>query len=171
MGAPGALIKPAVAAAGQALVRQQDGSWVPEYVAKQQDLDDVREELDQHHHDDRYYPRDRDTGWLAPTFSAGWSDYAAPYGPVRYRRTADGMVTIKGLASKTAGSTATAFVLPAGFRPATNDLIFAQMSDVGGGTIATRIDVQPNGTVYNPLANTAVAWPWISFSLSFQADQ
>jgi microcystin-dependent protein len=40
--------------AGQALVRLPSGEWVAEYVARQQDLDDLRRELEEHHHDARY---------------------------------------------------------------------------------------------------------------------
>ena len=56
-----------------------------------------------------------DSAWIVPTLTGGHSHYAAPYGPVRYRKLASGLVVCDGLMTVgTAG--AQAYVFPAGYR-------------------------------------------------------
>jgi hypothetical protein len=62
-----------------------------------------------------------DTAWqiagTAAGFQNGWANYVAPYGPVRWRKLASGLVLMEGLMqSGTLG--ATAITLPVGWRPA-----------------------------------------------------
>lgn len=101
--------------------------------------------------------------WFDPTFNAGWSNYAAPYGPVKYGKLPDGMVIIKGLAAS-AGTTGTAFTLPVGYRPA-QTLLFRR--DVNGSW--ARLDINASGDVF---LNPNVAAPYLSFETTmFMAEQ
>lgn len=62
-----------------------------------------------------------DSAWqiagVAAGFTNGWVNYAAPYGPLRWRKLSSGLVLLEGLIqSGTLGSTA--ITLPVGWRPA-----------------------------------------------------
>lgn len=63
------------------------------------------------------------TPWEAVTYQNGWSDYSSSWQGVRYRRTAEHLVIIQGLAGAGTQSSGTPiFTLPVGFRPG-NDLL------------------------------------------------
>lgn len=168
MGTPGALLKPAVADTGQALVRQADGTWVPDYVARQQDLDDPRQEFEGHRHDERY---GGETPWAdSPSLTGGWTHYASSYGPIRYRKTRAGVVMVEGLGTKSGGASVTLMTLPAGFRPG-RTLIFNQRADVSGtGETSLRVDVDTAGAIILATTSTASVVNRCSFTLSFYAD-
>lgn len=96
-----------------------------------------------------------------------WWNYAAPYGPVRYCKTADGIVYIKGIVqySSTTGNNlvAPAGALPVGCRPG-QTLLLQAISSAGGGR---RLDVLADGSLYQydiPLN------AWLSLNLSFKAE-
>jgi hypothetical protein len=101
-----------------------------------------------------------DTSWTIPTLLNGWVQYADPYGPVRFRKLASGLVVINGLmASGTAG--ATAFTLPVGYRPGpqvgggARDHIY--QCAVGGGVQAEACRIHSNGDV-RPQGAATSAW-------------
>lgn len=97
--------------------------------------------------------------WQVPTI-AGWSSYGGSYLPAAYRRTASGIVTMRGLIS---GTTATAnhvlFTLPVGNRPA-HKLMFAVVGNLG----STRIDVNPDGTVSLTGTASGAAFAFLSLA-------
>lgn len=106
-----------------------------------------------------------DSGWQVPAYAAGWSDYAAPYGPVRYRKLPDGMVIIEGLAQSPAGlASVTLFTLPVGYRPGVQMLY---RRDLNGNWV--RVDISTGGAVF--LVGWAAAVPYISLeSMIFMAE-
>lgn len=63
-----------------------------------------------------------DSGWQvvgsggAPAFTNSWGSFGAPWGVPRFRRLANGLVVMSGLASNASSVTTVAFTLPAGYR-------------------------------------------------------
>lgn len=107
-----------------------------------------------------------------PTGATGvgnWWNYAAPYGPVRFCKTADGTVHIKGLIqySSTAGSNYIVPVggLPAGCRPSQTLLRHVYTS---ADAVNHRCDISADGSLYQydiPLNM------WVSLDFCFKAEQ
>jgi len=102
--------------------------------------------------------------WTTPTLGTGWTQYGdAAYGPLKYSRDAIGNVWIRGLLV-TDGTTATAFNLPAGCRP--GEILIIGSQDV---TAAAPVFVSSDGNVGQWLGASVRAW--VSFSVSFRAEQ
>lgn len=102
-----------------------------------------------------------DTGWLAPVFTNGWTSYAAPFGPVGYRKL-NGVVFLRGLAQTGTLNTAI-FTLPVGYRPTLNLRIPAIAADAFAQTA-----INATGEV---VQLTASSNTWHSVMCSFIADQ
>lgn len=107
-----------------------------------------------------------DVGWLTPTLKNGWTNYGAGYGPIGYRKLANGMVIMRGLA---AGGTGVIFTLPAGFRPdASQSLLFTSFANPN---VACRIDVGPSGDVTVNSYMTGGGNAWVSLApVTFLAE-
>lgn len=103
-----------------------------------------------------------DTGWQSPVYVNGWSDYAAPYGPTQYRRL-NGVVYMRGLAQN-GTLNSTIFNLPAGFRPANVNLLFASV----GNEAFSDLRVTTTGDVIQQGATSNV---WQTIACSFIAEQ
>lgn len=105
-----------------------------------------------------------DADWILPTLGASWVNYAAPYGPVRYRKLASGMVVMEGLMSSGTVN-GTAFTLPVGYRPlpqvggATRDRIF--QCALGASTVGEACRINDLGAVRPSVAG---AQTWIDMS-------
>lgn len=94
-----------------------------------------------------------------PAFQHSWADYGSPYASAAFLKDALGFVHFVGvLQSGTLGSTA--FTLPPGFRPATDEL-FVVMSNNAAG----RLDVNSDGTVVpqSPSSNLNVSLSGVTF--------
>lgn len=94
-------------------------------------------------------PPDLSTDWvyLTSPYSNGWVDYGSIYSPIGYRRTAEGLVMLRGLIKSGTVQT-TIFVLPTGFRP--NPGMDHEYNYIvpASGSGAARIEVLPgDGTV------------------------
>ena len=100
------------------------------------------------------------TDWILPTLGASWVNYAAPYGPARFRKLASGLVVMEGLISSGTVN-GTAFTLPVGYRPlpqvggATRDRIFH--CAMGGSTAAESVRINDLGAV-RPSVSQAQSW-------------
>lgn len=106
-----------------------------------------------------------DTGWITPTLSNGWGQYAG-WEPFAYRRI-NGVVYLRGLIS---GGTTTdgtlIFNLPVGFRPAAGTT--GKHMPVASSNNIGVIKVRENGNVE---CGTPVNASWLSFAgVSFPAD-
>lgn len=106
-----------------------------------------------------------DTGWIAPTLSNGWGQYAG-WEPFGYRRI-NGVVYLRGLIS---GGTTTdgtlLFTLPTGFRPAVGTT--GKHISVASSNSIGVIKVREGGEVQ---CGTPVNASWLSFAgVSFPAD-
>ena len=95
----------------------------------------------------------------------GWVAYGA-YGHAipQYTKSADGIVTIKGLIKDGSTTNGRLMVqLPAGYRPK-NALTFSVPTSVGAG----RVDIDANGFIISRVTDAA----WTSFSgISYMAEQ
>lgn len=101
--------------------------------------------------------------WVTPTLQNGWASAVDPDG-VRCTRRA-GIVTITGTmigGSFSGASTDHAFVLPAGFRPRSNSVVYAYTPAAGAFPIVVKAD----GGVYG-LA--ALSGQGVSFNISYAA--
>lgn len=97
---------------------------------------------------------------VAPSYTDGnWSDYGGGFTGVSYWRDAIGLVHLRGLALTAVARAigVTIFTLPAGFRPAAQE-IFAQHGP--GGIV--RVDVAAAGNVYLQTALNAADWVSLS---------
>lgn len=75
--------------------------------------------------------------WQTPTLTNGWVNYGSGYNTAAYMKDSLGFVHLKGLI-KSGTMTATAFTLPAGYRPiATYDIVVLSNGTVGGVEITT----------------------------------
>jgi len=98
--------------------------------------------------------------WHTPTFINGWVDYdTTVWQGARYRKMADGMVTIQGLVKN--GTSGNIFVLPDSYRPAKN-LVFATVAN----NVWSRLDVNGDGNVNWAVGGTNA---FVSISVSFFA--
>ncbi len=91
----------------------------------------------------RYYPYTFN-GWTNLPLQSTWVAFdAANYSPPTYTKSADGIVTVRGLI-KNGPTTAGTFIaqLPPGYRPA-ETLLFTVIANGGWG----RVNVQPNGNI------------------------
>jgi len=95
-----------------------------------------------------------DTGWHSLPLQNGWIFYGSPYSPPAYRRTADGVVVLKGMIKS--GALGTVATLPESYRPA-YQLMFSTSSN--NNTSGARVDVHPDGSV---VTSTGVSNLWLS---------
>lgn len=109
-------------------------------------------------------PRPNQVEWTTPTLGSGWTQYAAPYGPTRYMKDAEGTVFMKGLLTRVGGGNIP-FTLPVGMRPS-QTLIFACLSGTTGTAI--RVDIDSAGIVSLPNGGDHA---WVTFTLNFKAEQ
>ena len=82
--------------------------------------------------------------WIAPTLLNSWVNYGGGYANAGYWKDSHGVVHLRGLV-KSGGTASTIFTLPAGYRPAANELFlvasgttptFAQIAiDTAGGVV------------------------------------
>ena len=91
-----------------------------------------------------YYPSAY-AGWSTLTLQNGWTKYnSAAYSPAQYKKSADGIVTIRGLIK---GGTTTAgtvlATLPVGYRPSARVIVNGTIPTVG----RARIDVDTDGSI------------------------
>lgn len=103
-----------------------------------------------------------DTGWVAVTMQNNWVNYDATYGrtDLTFVRKIGNVVFMQGLI-KSGASGATAFTLPAGYRPRIN-LIFATTAN----SAYSEFRVMNNGAVIPYAAGTS----WFSIACCFIAD-
>jgi len=103
-----------------------------------------------------------DSGWLTPTLLNGWAVYDATFGNAAMYRKIGPIVFLRGLIrSGTMG--ATAFNLPAGYRPGIRMLFGI---DSGGAYVHGRVDVHVNGDVVPVGGQNA----YFQISCAFPAD-
>lgn len=84
-----------------------------------------------------------DTAWQIPTLINGWINYGGAHAPARYRKLANGMVTVQGLVRN---GSATIFGLPLAYRPAYHQ-VFAVNCNNGSTDLLGRLDVQNDGAL------------------------
>ena len=102
-----------------------------------------------------------DSSWTAPTLLNSWVNYGGAWDTAGYRKDGQGVVYLKGLV-KSGTTSANLFVLPSGYRPASQLLMHGR-----GTTGEFRIDIFPSGVVYFNSADAAFS----SISgISFYAD-
>lgn len=89
--------------------------------------------------------------WIAPTLLNGWVNYGSGWDTAGYRKDSSGRVYLKGLV-KSGTVNATAFTLPAGYRPPASKMFAA-----GGPTAQPYVSVGSSGNVHVP-AGTDNAW-------------
>jgi Tfp pilus assembly protein PilE len=84
-------------------------------------------------------------GWTNLSLQNGWVHYGAPFSTPRYKKSADGIVTLTGLISS--GSTTSDAIiatLPAGYRPTSGRTLYG----IASSTVAMgRIDIDINGNI------------------------
>lgn len=113
----------------------------------------------------RMYAGGGDTAWTVMALGSGAAAYGAPYGPPRYRKTADNVVICDGLITISVVN-GTVFTFPVGYRPSpqagTRDLIFlcAQQAAPTTGYETFRI----NETGAMRLNNGNPTGQWISMA-------
>lgn len=91
-----------------------------------------------------------DTAWTTITLASG-THYAAPYGPVQYRKLASGLVICRGLFTVTVGGvTTTIFTFPVGYRPAANRTFIFHTA--GSMALIESIRVSGDGVMTIPAA-------------------
>lgn len=106
--------------------------------------------------------------WINATLVNNWANFdTTTHGPVRYMKAA-GVVYVTGLGTQpTAGQGAfTAFVMPAGFRPA-RKVILSGHNSIG----MQRLDFEPGGNVLWPLSAGNAAGAYYSFHAIYIAEQ
>lgn len=97
-----------------------------------------------------------------PSYQNAWQQYAAPWGPNYFVKTADNMVTVV-IMAKLGGNNTTIFTLPAGFRPST------QISGVGvtaAGVVL--VDISAGGSIVTEGASNN---SWLAINMTFLAEQ
>ena len=97
--------------------------------------------------DDAISAANHETGWQTPSsLLNGWVNYGGAYNNVAFRKEIDGSVRVRGLIKNgtfSSGSTGRVFLLPAGYRPASQYIFSAVVGDNTHG----RVDVTPSGYV------------------------
>lgn len=115
------------------------------------------------------------TAWVTVTgFGSGWRHYngttGGSFGPVKYRKSADGIVHLQGLIQSTVpDNTANMFTLPSGYRP---DYVLIIDVTSSTNTFQYRISIDPSGVVsiYSIDDNDIIDNQWFSLSgISFHA--
>jgi len=107
------------------------------------------------------------TPWVQPALANGWLHYAAPYGPMRWRKI-NGMVVGNGLAaSGTVSTTVAVFTMPVGFRPAVNEILTAGTSPLAGAPYYSEIRVRLDGSV---MFQTGVAGYFSLANMNYLAE-
>lgn len=97
-----------------------------------------------------------------PSFTNGYTDYSASYGPVSFRKMPDGTVRFKGLMTVgTVGSVG--FTLPVGYRPGAHQALLSTSRDT---YVLVRLDIYPDGRV---IASQAATWVMLD-GLTFIAE-
>jgi hypothetical protein len=106
-----------------------------------------------------YRPPRADT-WHPVVFQNSWTNYGSPYPPAAYTLRDDGWVVLRGLikSAATTDNIKTVFTLPTGYRPVYRHL-FSVRAHITG---TARLDVDPNGEVVSPYADTGLTTTWTS---------
>lgn len=105
--------------------------------------------------------------WKTPA-PQNWENYGKGYAPLGYYKDPFGLVHLRGLANKPAAAMPIMFTLPAGYRPAMQE-IFLAPGQQGGTNVACRIDVSSAGVVQVG-APCATMSSWIALSgITFRA--
>jgi len=109
-----------------------------------------------------YYPYTY-AGWTNLTLQNGWVNFGSNWDTAQYTKSADGVVTIKGLIKNGTASAGTLVAtLPVGYRPLATTIMTLE----GANTYA-RIDLQPTGQLYIDTANST----FTNLNFSFIAEQ
>lgn len=103
--------------------------------------------------------------YIAPTLGNSWVNYGGIYNTAGYFKDACGVVHIRGLI-KSGTLTATAFTLPAGYRPAAR-MILSTAAGTGGSDVHGRLDIDASGNVM-PISGGN---DYFSLQASFYATQ
>lgn len=107
------------------------------------------------------------TQWTTPAYSIGWGPWSdALYNDVQYKKNGLGVVSIRGLARKSAAvlGPSNIFTLPVGFRPPKNLII----SGVNNGTHC-EIRIGSDGVVRAETGSFGASDGWWSIVVSFEA--
>jgi len=116
---------------------------------------------------DARYQKIAQGAWIEPTLLNSWVNYDASWSPAGYYKDTAGTVHVKGVI-KDGTYTQAAFLLPAGYRPAVND-IYPCASWNGVTSVAGFALVYADGNVV-PWHGVTGAGTWFSFGrISFEA--
>lgn len=111
--------------------------------------------------------------WYGLSYAASWSDYnpTGPWQPGQYCIDQLGFVHLRGLVQKTAAYSAgeTLATLPAGYRPADNEMFTCYADDSNMSVFVARVDVYPSGAILaatnaTPEYSTPGNMGWLSLS-------
>lgn len=94
--------------------------------------------------------------WAGVPFATGWGHYGSYFTNGTYRKVGD-TVTLRGLVTRSSGSSMVICTLPVGYRPSGGE-VFSQRTSVGD----LRVDVTNNGNV--TIAGGSFAGTWVSLS-------
>jgi hypothetical protein len=106
-----------------------------------------------------------DRTWTSLSMANGWGAYGAPFALPRFRKTANGMVSVQGLISRAGGNpgqNVSVATLPAGYRPGMQ-VMFACTCSGSNVTDAVRVDVDAAGNM--PLTVGSISQPWVYMSI------
>jgi len=109
--------------------------------------------------------------WVEPASTGSWLKPSPSYNSVSYWKDIGGVVHLRGVLSGGTYSTTPIFTLPAGFRPASNNLFTVAQSSIYEGTGI--VEVQADGDVIAPAitsVQTGVSTYLSLDGISFQAD-
>ena len=98
-----------------------------------------------------------DSGWITPTLNSGFTSYASPYGPIKYRKIGN-IVNIQGITNQASGGS-TVFTLPVGYRPERRLVLATPNANALG-----RLDVDQDGRV---IQNSVASASWFSLNCTF----
>jgi hypothetical protein len=116
---------------------------------------------------DAGYVPEGDTEWRSPTFLNSWVNYdTTTYGPAGYRKDANGFVHLRGLVKNGTSTTATMFILPAGYRPG-RDVLLSQATAASGTGSANDFRITKDGYVQFNLGGST---SWSSIHATFYAE-
>ena len=80
-------------------------------------------------------------GWNAPSFVAGWGNFGLGYAAVGVMKESTGFITLRGMAARTSGSSATILTLPTGYRPTATEIFSTTGNYLMQVTAAGNVDL------------------------------